>query len=64
MSDCSKRRRKLGAGLKPRALVCYRLIDRRRRMAPHRCLPAVMFRRRSDETIFQSLRNRPEMITS
>jgi len=34
------------------------------RRAPQRCPPAVMFRRRSDETIFRSLRSRPEMITS
>jgi hypothetical protein len=35
-----------------------------RRRARQRCPPAVLFRRRSDETIFQSLRSRPEMITS
>ena len=45
------------AGPKPRALVLFP-------WASLRCPPAVMFRRRSDETIFQSLRSRPEMITS
>jgi hypothetical protein len=33
------------------------------RWAPQRWPPAVMFRRRSDETIFRSLRSRPETIT-
>jgi hypothetical protein len=42
---------------------CHVPADRRQRITRQRCSPAVLFRRLSDETIFQSLRSRPEIIT-